>query len=150
MKIQRKTSSRTITAQIVEIPDFANGHPHFPWPLPSDGTDIEVARWWYAPTTQRNGGHWVYCVRLSVWNRDAHVTTVEVSLRGFRFREDYITKRRSGSQLIGLWQELKPPRSVKRPPKNLVSAFRSFVQSIREKADQDAARYQQRIEASSW
>lgn len=37
--------------------------PKLPWPLPANG-DLEVARWYYEPTNDRNGGHWIYVVHF--------------------------------------------------------------------------------------
>ncbi len=124
--------------------------PHIPWPLPATSCDIEICRWCYGSSAQRKGGEWVYLVHISIWDSSPDAPIVEASIEGFRIREDYITKRRYDAELLPLGQELEVNRKVKRPPRELMEAWTSFVLTIRERAERDRRRYEKIMEAQPW
>lgn len=108
--------------------------PALPWPLPANG-DLEVARWCYGATLAQNGCDWVYVV---------HFFTDFVNLlclRGKRFREDYITKRRSVSFYLNVDMDFRFNRKLKSPPGNMLADFKSFELRVWERAQNDQKRY---------
>ena len=122
-----------------------------PWPVPSEGCDLEVARWPYQPSGTRNGGDWVYVIRLSIWDYDPTGPDVEVSTSAWRGREDSASGRWSDSQFVcnSHAREFEVSKKQKQAPRELRHAFRSFVQAVREQAGRDQQRYQRAVESQS-
>jgi hypothetical protein len=111
--------------------------PALPWPLPANG-DLEVARWFYEPTSDRNGGHWIYVVHFFTEGAERGIL---LCLRGRRFREDYISKRRSFPFYLKIDMDLPANSRLKSSPAKLLEDFRSFEQRVWDRAESDHKQY---------
>jgi hypothetical protein len=111
--------------------------PALPWPLPNSG-DLEITRWFYEPTSDRNGGNWVYVVHFHTERAERDVL---LCLQGRRFREDYITKRRSFPLWIHIDLDLQVNPRLKSPSAKLLEDFQSFGKQVWDRAQYDKKRY---------
>jgi hypothetical protein len=103
-----------------------------PWPLPHEGFEIEVARWYRQPGQIRCAFYWVYLVRAFPCFEEH-----EILVFAYRARESVFTKRHSGvSRLFGAAEGVSCVDAGKLPD-SLVSLFERTVASARERAKRD-------------
>jgi len=113
-----------------------------PWPLPPDGYQVEITRWWHPSTAQKNAWRWVYVLRVSIWN-PADPDEVEVVIRGERFAESYLSKRRDRWEPVEVGEDVFLESKVlrsKKQPRELLAAFNRVVMAVQSKAAVDERR----------
>ena len=128
--------SATLAPEVRRKPEFKL--PKLPWPLTANSGDLEVVRWFYESTSDRNGGHWIYVVHFFTGGAERDIL---LCLRGKRFREDYISKRRSFPFFLNIDLDLRVNRKLKSPPEKVLADFRSLAQRIWDRAQYDHRRH---------
>jgi hypothetical protein len=127
-----------------------NKWPMLLWPIPSDGFELEVARWYYEPTEQRNGGEWFYFIRCTCQGGGSSRSRIWFSANAWRIREDYINKHRFGLEFVCVGPDLEVTLKSKRTPIRFGQEFNNFVATVRERAEKEHARYRRVLESRAW
>ncbi len=125
-----------------------NSDPALPWPIPAEGAQIEVARWWHDPTEQKNAWEWVYMLKIIRIEPDCFPGSITLAIRAWRHRVDYFSKKESGLEPLLPWQEIEIRPGQKEAPEELRQAFLVMVEQIRRKASQHEAAYQRAADAA--
>jgi hypothetical protein len=137
----------------VSIPECKSGTVaaySLPWPIPSEGFKIEVARWFYEPTQRRNGGEWIYFIRCGLLDGQITPGKAVLSLNAWRVRQDYVKKHCFGLEFVCAGPDAEVSLKVRRLPLNVAREVHGFIAAIREKSDKDQARYERAMGSTAW